>query len=96
MHLLGQRPAQAADAACTFVRAMSPAQACIGDGIQLRQVIINLLRNAEDAIAAAGAGPREIRIVSREPDAAHMSLAIRDSGSGVDEKPSSNGSSSTS
>jgi len=55
----------------------------MGDGIQLRQVIINLLRNAEDAIAQAGSGPREIRIVTNESDEARVGIEIRDSGTGV-------------
>ena len=53
-----------------------------GDGVQLRQVFINLLRNAEDAIGL-GDGTREIRIESRQPDAAHIAISIRDSGVGV-------------
>ena len=57
----------------------------MGDGIQLRQVIINLLRNAEDAIAHAAAGPREIRIVTSETEDALVGIAICDSGSGVAE-----------
>jgi C4-dicarboxylate-specific signal transduction histidine kinase len=57
----------------------------MGDGIQLRQVIINLLRNAEDAIAQSGSGPREIRIVTSELDESRVGIEIRDSGSGAAE-----------
>jgi C4-dicarboxylate-specific signal transduction histidine kinase len=57
----------------------------MGDGIQLRQVILNLLRNAEDSIAQAGGGTREIRIVTREAEESRVDIAISDSGTGVDE-----------
>jgi signal transduction histidine kinase len=56
-----------------------------GDAVQLRQVVINLLVNAEDAIALAGDGPREIRIETSRPDKEHAAIAIRDSGAGVPE-----------
>ena len=45
-----------------------PLMKVLGDSVQLRQVVINLLRNAEDAIAAAGEGAREIRIETSQPD----------------------------
>ena len=57
----------------------------LGDGIQLRQVVINLVVNAADAIALCGDGPREIRIETTQPEAAHVAIAIRDSGIGVKE-----------
>lgn len=58
----------------------------MGDGVQLRQVIINLIRNAEDAIATAGDGPREVNIALQKPDASSIVIEIRDSGVGVDEE----------
>lgn len=54
-----------------------------GDAIQLRQVVINLLVNAEDAIVLAGDRMREIRIETGRPDASSVNIAIRDSGVGV-------------
>lgn len=56
-----------------------------GDGVQLRQVIINLVRNAEDAIAAAGDGPREMNISLRNPGATSIVIEIRDTGVGVED-----------
>jgi signal transduction histidine kinase len=60
-----------------------PLAKVMGDGVQLRQVIINLLRNAEDAIASAGDGRREIFISTSQPDDARVAIAIRDTGMGV-------------
>ena len=56
-----------------------------GDSVQLRQVILNLLLNAEDAIVLAEDGPREIQIDASRPDPAHVAVVIRDSGVGVKE-----------
>ena len=60
-------------------------QAVLGDGIQLRQVVINVLVNAAEAITLAGNGLREIGIETSRPDAAHVAIAIRDRGIGVKE-----------
>ena len=57
----------------------------LGDGVQLRQVLINLLVNAAEAIALAGEGPREIHIETRLRDAGQVAIAIRDSGIGAKE-----------
>lgn len=56
-----------------------------GDDVQLRQVILNLLRNAEDAIVLAADGPRELAIATGQADAGHISIDIRDNGVGVKE-----------
>jgi two-component system sensor kinase FixL len=57
--------------------------AVLGDPVQLRQVFLNLIVNAGEAIASTGDGPREIRIAVSQPDAGHVAVAIRDSGVGV-------------
>ena len=57
----------------------------VGDGVQLRQVLINLLVNAEEAIMLAGDGPREVRIETASAEPGHVDIAIRDSGIGVEE-----------
>jgi len=56
----------------------------LGDPVQLRQVILNLLVNATEAIVADG-GPREIRIETRRPEAGRVAIDLRDSGAGARE-----------
>jgi len=68
----------------TFVRSNAGPRVS-GDGVQLRQVIINLIRNAEDAIAAANDGPREVNIALQRPDASSIVIEIRDSGVGAED-----------
>ena len=57
----------------------------LGDSVQLRQVIINLLRNAEDAISAANDANREIFVETSQPEDNCVLVAVRDSGVGVKE-----------
>ena len=55
----------------------------MGDRIQLQQVIMNLLRNASDAMSAVGDRPREIVITtSRDDDGDRVRLSVKDSGPG--------------
>lgn len=56
-----------------------------GDPVQLRQVILNLVINAEDAIASVPDGPREIDITTGLTEAGHVAVTVRDSGIGLDE-----------
>lgn len=53
----------------------------LADALQVQQVILNLVRNAVDAIAASE-GPRII-IVSARQDQSFIKLAVRDTGPGV-------------
>jgi PAS domain S-box-containing protein len=54
-----------------------------GDRIQLQQVIINLLRNASDAMTAVHDRPRRMLIETRK-DKDRVRLSVRDSGPGFD------------
>lgn len=56
-----------------------------GDPIQLQQVLLNLIVNAEDAIATAADGPREIVVETSIDEPGFVHLTVRDTGVGVEE-----------
>jgi PAS domain S-box-containing protein len=55
-----------------------------GDRVQLQQVIINLLRNASDAMAGIDERPRKLSIRTEREDGDHVRLTVRDAGVGID------------
>jgi C4-dicarboxylate-specific signal transduction histidine kinase len=57
----------------------------LGDPVQLRQVMLNLLVNAEEAISAADSRPREIQIQTGRTEAGDVTIDVRDSGAGMPE-----------
>jgi signal transduction histidine kinase len=57
----------------------------LGDAVQLQQVLINLVVNAAEAIAAGGDTAREIQIESRRLTTGRAEILVRDSGVGVEE-----------
>ncbi|MGY6163946.1 PAS domain-containing protein [Paraburkholderia strydomiana] len=60
-----------------------PLPPVLGDRIQLQQVVMNLLRNAMDAIDAASGSSRSVQIcVTCEGECVH--LKVKDSGAGID------------
>ena len=54
------------------------------DRIQLQQVILNLVLNAADAMSTVFDRPRELRVSTRQIDAGHVQLNVRDAGTGID------------
>jgi hypothetical protein len=54
-----------------------------GDAVQLQQVLLNVVVNAGDAIAATEDGPREIAIETRRGAPGRVVLSVRDTGIGV-------------
>jgi len=55
-----------------------------GDRVQLQQVILNLVINAIEAMGDAGEGPRELTIKTAKSDSGAISVAVEDSGPGLD------------
>ena len=60
-----------------------PLPTIIGDRIQLQQVILNLLRNASDAMVDVDDRPRQLLIRSEREDVDRVRVSVRDAGVGV-------------
>jgi signal transduction histidine kinase len=58
--------------------------AITGDRIQLQQVILNLLRNASDAMVDVHERPRQLLIRTEREDGDRVRVSVRDAGMGVD------------
>lgn len=58
--------------------------AITGDRIQLQQVILNLLRNASDAMVDVHDRPRQLLVRTEREDGDRVRVSVRDAGAGVD------------
>lgn len=58
--------------------------AAVGDRVQLQQVILNLVRNALDAMNAVEDRPRQLSIRTEPDGSERVKLSVRDSGVGLD------------
>jgi hypothetical protein len=56
----------------------------MGDRIQLQQVILNLLRNASEAMAEVDDRPRQLVVRTEVESDAGVRLTVRDAGVGLD------------
>ncbi|MBB3149547.1 PAS domain S-box-containing protein [Phyllobacterium trifolii] len=55
-----------------------------GDRVQLQQVVLNLILNAVEAMSTAGAGRRELLIITEQTQTCGVLVSVRDSGPGID------------
>jgi signal transduction histidine kinase len=56
----------------------------MADGTQLQQVIVNLIKNAIDAMNAGAANIKHLRLITSQSGNSVVSLSVRDSGPGID------------
>jgi len=54
----------------------------VGDRVQLQQVILNLVRNASDAMSAVKDRPRELTVRSERDGGDYVRLTVKDTGVG--------------
>jgi PAS domain S-box-containing protein len=55
-----------------------------GDRVQLQQVILNLLRNASDAMSGVDDRPRHLTVRTEDDDGDRVRLTVQDAGVGID------------
>jgi PAS domain S-box-containing protein len=65
---------------CQFTKALPPVSA---DRVQMQQVLLNLIMNGIEAMAAVANRPRSLCMQSRVDDSGDVLVAVRDSGTGL-------------
>lgn len=66
---------------------LSPEAECVlADRVQIQQVIVNIVRNAADAMAQQPAGSRRITIVTRATPQKNAEIVIADTGPGISDE----------
>ncbi|MGC1450831.1 MAG: PAS domain S-box protein [Candidatus Sulfotelmatobacter sp.] len=55
----------------------------LGDRIQIQQVILNLIRNASEAMSAVDDRPRELLVETERDESGAVRLSIKDTGTGI-------------
>jgi len=56
----------------------------MGNAVQLQQVVLNLLRNALEALHSKPAGTRDVEISTHQTSDGHVEIQISDNGPGID------------
>lgn len=67
----------------TELRLAADLPAVMVDALEIRQVLLNLLRNACEAMADMPAGQRRLSVETRRLDSGRIEVAVRDSGTGI-------------
>ncbi|MEL6522084.1 MAG: cache domain-containing protein [Pseudomonadota bacterium] len=74
---------EATDSGVRIFYKTSPLPQVVGNRVQIAQVLVNLLRNAIEAVAMSGNNCRKINVTAQQTDRS-VEICVADSGNGVD------------
>ena len=63
---------------------LAPDAVVLGDRVQMQQVVLNLIMNGIEAVAASAHTPRRLRISTRRVEAGEVRVSVEDTGVGLD------------